>query len=147
VDAVIGLSLRQPWAHAVLHLGKDIENRRWNTKYRGEFLIHAAKGMTRNEYVDALRFCGAALERELTVDEFPSAAALPRGGFVGVARIVSVLPPCVRECPNHRWHMPEQYGFRLTDVRASAFVPYSARLGFFKVPEDVAARVMGSVAA
>ena len=26
------LSLRQPWAWAVVHAGKSIENRRWNTR-------------------------------------------------------------------------------------------------------------------
>ena len=36
------LSLRQPWAWAVVHAGKSVENRRWNTNFRGEFLIHAA---------------------------------------------------------------------------------------------------------
>jgi hypothetical protein len=40
------LSLRQPWAHMVVHGPKHIENRRWNTSFRGEFLIHAAKGCT-----------------------------------------------------------------------------------------------------
>jgi hypothetical protein len=46
----IALSIRQPWAWLILHAGKDIENRDWPTKYRGPFLIHASKGMTRDEY-------------------------------------------------------------------------------------------------
>lgn len=40
------LSIRQPWAWLILHGGKDIENRSWNTNFRGRFLIHAAAGMT-----------------------------------------------------------------------------------------------------
>ena len=35
------LSIRQPWAWAILHAGKDIENRSWRTAFRGEVLIHA----------------------------------------------------------------------------------------------------------
>lgn len=37
------LSLRQPWAWAILHAGKTIENRTWATRYRGRIRIHAAK--------------------------------------------------------------------------------------------------------
>lgn len=30
------LSIRQPWAWLILHAGKDIENRVWQTRFRGE---------------------------------------------------------------------------------------------------------------
>lgn len=39
------LTIRQPWAHAILHLGKDVENRSWPTRYRGPLLIHAAASL------------------------------------------------------------------------------------------------------
>ncbi|MBP6566065.1 MAG: ASCH domain-containing protein [Saprospiraceae bacterium] len=35
------LSVKQPWASLIFH-GKDIENRTWHTKYRGEVLIHVS---------------------------------------------------------------------------------------------------------
>jgi len=35
------ISVRQPWAWAIIHAGKDIENRSWKTNYRGPLLIHA----------------------------------------------------------------------------------------------------------
>lgn len=37
-----GLTIRQPWAYAITHLGKRVENRTWNTNYRGPVLIHVA---------------------------------------------------------------------------------------------------------
>lgn len=37
------LSVRQPWAWAIIHAGKNIENRNWQTKYRGPLLIHAGR--------------------------------------------------------------------------------------------------------
>lgn len=37
------LSIRQPWAWAILYAGKSIENRGWSTSYRGRIRIHAAK--------------------------------------------------------------------------------------------------------
>lgn len=37
------LTVKQPWAHLIIHGGKDIENRKRATKYRGRILIHSAK--------------------------------------------------------------------------------------------------------
>ena len=37
------LSLKQPWAELILQGRKKIEIRKWNTSFRGEFLIHASK--------------------------------------------------------------------------------------------------------
>ncbi|MFQ5531552.1 MAG: ASCH domain-containing protein [Candidatus Nanoarchaeia archaeon] len=37
------LSLKQPWAELILQGKKNIELRKWNTKFRGRFLIHASK--------------------------------------------------------------------------------------------------------
>jgi len=154
---VKALSLRQPWAHAVVHLGKTIENRYWNTHLRGAFLIHAAKGMTVDEYLDAVLFCDEVLGRTtparsiVATGEMPQPKALLRGGFVGRARLVGVLPPCTpkgaeptlfaQECA-HPWHMPEQYGFRLEGIEPLPFVPYAGSLGFFDVPEAVLRQVL-----
>ncbi len=145
---MIALSLRQPWAFAVVTLGKHIENRRWNTAFRGDFLIHASKGMTKKEYYDALDFCAGVMgTRAMTL--FPPMAQVVRGGIVGAARIVDVKPPCptcandpsgLRCQEDHGWHMGEQYGFVLEHVRpAPRFVPCIGHLGFFRLPEDVAA--------
>lgn len=38
----LALSTRQPWAHAIVKGWKDIENRNWNTSYRGPICIHAS---------------------------------------------------------------------------------------------------------
>ena len=38
------ISLLQPWASLVVLGYKKIETRSWNTKYRGELLIHASAG-------------------------------------------------------------------------------------------------------
>jgi len=36
------LSLKQPWAELILQGKKKIEIRKWNTHFRGQFLIHAS---------------------------------------------------------------------------------------------------------
>jgi hypothetical protein len=42
------LSLKQPYAELVVSGKKTIELRNWNTKFRGEFLIHASKQVDKN---------------------------------------------------------------------------------------------------
>ena len=37
------LSVKQPWAELIIQGKKKIELRKWNTNFRGEFLVHASK--------------------------------------------------------------------------------------------------------
>ena len=39
------LSVCQPFAELIVEGKKTIELRKWNTKFRGEFLVHAAKNI------------------------------------------------------------------------------------------------------
>ena len=39
------LSICQPFAELIVQCKKTIELRKWNTKFRGEFLVHAAKNI------------------------------------------------------------------------------------------------------
>lgn len=138
------LSLRHPWCHAVLHLGKSIENRRWNTSFRGEFLIHASKGMPRAYYAEA----EALIFHALCLDGLGAKAIAARdafrrdfkeraqfGGIVGRARVVDVVAPCTGEenCTHGHWHIREQYGFVLFDVESLPFMPLKGKLSFFNV--------------
>jgi len=36
------ITIKQPWAYLICSGIKDIENRTWNTKFRGKVLIHAS---------------------------------------------------------------------------------------------------------
>ncbi len=142
------LSLTQPWAWLVVHGGKDIENRRWNTKLRGEFLIHAAKGMKASDY-DAAQFTAEGIQGYQLAHDMPLPEQLERGGIVGVAELFDVVMPVVRagqtsipgglSGPLHAWHFPEQFGFRLRNVRPLPFVACKGALGFWEVPPSVLA--------
>jgi hypothetical protein len=126
------LSLTQPWAWLVVHGGKDIENRVWNTKFRGGFLVHAAKGMKRSDYDDARRFAETVQGYQFAHD-MPLPEQLERGGIVGAANLYTVIHPLrPSEMPGRLpWHMPEQYGFVLGDMRPLPFLPCKGALGFW----------------
>ena len=50
-ELMLALSIRQPWAWAIIHAGKDVENRSENMARRAErlvgqiILIHAGKSL------------------------------------------------------------------------------------------------------
>jgi hypothetical protein len=117
----LALSIRQPWAWAIIHAGKDIENRDWRTQYRGPVCIHAAKGMTRGEWDNATGFMDfdLGLASPLYVD-------VMRGGIIGVADLVD----CV-EASESPWFFG-RYGFVLRNARPVDFIPAKGALGIFK---------------
>lgn len=156
------LSGRQPWWWAILNAGKKVENRVWSTKYRGPILLHAAIGCTRHEYEDAVSwmvsrglarsplFTLGAMEsialQVANVDPdslplVPSLREMQRGGIVGRARIVDVLPPATDGRPRAAWHMHDQFGFVLADVEPVPFVPCRGMLGLFNPAPEVLAQL------
>jgi ASCH domain len=129
------LSIRQPWAWAILHAGKDIENRDWRypPKFRGEFYIHAASGMTKDEYEDFIDTAHeiSRLHPFASGLTLPSMEALPRGGIVGKAQLVDVVTQS-----KSPWFFGP-LGFVLKDVQSLPFRPCKGALGFFDVPEQL----------
>jgi hypothetical protein len=43
------LSLRQPYAELLVSGRKTVELRKWNTSFRGKFLIHASKNVNKEK--------------------------------------------------------------------------------------------------
>lgn len=86
----LALSVRQPWAWAIIHGGKDIENRSWQAvnhglKMRGRIVIHAAKGMTQREYESARHdICHI-------IGNCPRPDELIRGAIIGTIDVVDVV--------------------------------------------------------
>ena len=123
---MMALSIRQPWAWLILNAGKDIENRNWPTRFRGRFLIHASKGMTRAEYEDAIDPLWAGGGPSIDLPDF---GLLERGGIVGEAELVD----CVTNSDSP-WFCG-LFGFVLCDPRTLPFRPYRGQLGFFQIEQ------------
>ena len=83
------ISIRHPWAYAILHLGKDIENRPMRTHYRGRILIQASLKVEEDE----------ARELKLDPDE------LSTGAIVGSVEIVDCIRGSKSKWANRgQWH-------------------------------------------
>jgi hypothetical protein len=122
-NQVKALSIKQPYPHYIFHQGKDVENRDWPTRGRGWFLIHAG-----------------ASKSELDKED-PNDMAMPRGGVVGVARIVD----CVTEMESD-WFFGK-YGFVLRDAHAIPLVPCKGQLGFFSIDAEARDQVAAHLSA
>ena len=116
----LALSVRQPWAWAIISAGKDIENRDWPARFRGPVCIHAAKGGTSADFNAAATLIGWE-----KMQPGPSLRDYQRGGIVGVAEIVG----CV-DASESPWFFG-RYGFVLQNARPVDFVPVKGALGFF----------------
>lgn len=94
------LSLRQPWAYAVLALGKCIENRRWLWLKHGfrddgcagirrgeQIALHASATKPKDYDWDGVE---ASIDRFLTADERDT-VDVQRGHIIGTARVVDIL--------------------------------------------------------
>lgn len=117
------ISVRQPWADAILHFGKRIENRTWNTRYRGPLLIHAARQPAEDE--DVARDFIARASGQFGANCIP--AAEHYGGIIARAVLVDV----VRESSSPWFTGP--YGFVLADVEPVPFFPCRGMPGLFEV--------------
>jgi hypothetical protein len=118
------LTICQPWAHAILHLGKTVENRTWATAYRGPLVIHAGKSR---------KYLGDRLNDGSPT---PPESAMSFGAIVGVVQLVNCLP--VRQVdPGNVW-AEGPWCWLLADPRPLAQpVPYRGQMGLFDVPDEL----------
>jgi len=124
----IALSVRQPWAWAIIFGGKDIENRSRAAVSHGmdprRIAVHAAKGMTRDEYEDA---------RETMAKigvTCPRPDQLTRGAVIGAVTVTAIVND--HESP---WFFGPR-GLVLSDAEASDVIPSVGALGYFRWKRD-----------
>jgi hypothetical protein len=117
------LSIRQPWAWLIVNGYKDIENRSWQTRYRGPVLIHTGRLLGAEEKADCYH-----VRKKFGID-VPSSFDL--GGIVGIATIID----CVDHSRSPWFNGP--FGFVLVKVQPLPWFPLRGALGFFDVPDDI----------
>jgi hypothetical protein len=118
------LTLCQPWAHAVVHLGKRVENRTWPGPgpFPRPVLIHAGKS------------------RRFLCNHFPDGSSVPHDQLVfGAVVGVVTLTGCVRveEVAGDPW-AEGPWCWTLSEPRALAEpIPVAGALGLWCPPQAV----------
>lgn len=113
------LSLKQPFAELIVSGKKKIELRKWNTKFRGEFLVHASK-----------------IPDKRAMERF-GFKELPCGFIVGKVKLVDV-----KKYDNEEEHKKDKdlhlassywgdYGFILENPQRMEKIPINGKLGFW----------------
>lgn len=119
---MIALTVRQPWAWAIIHAGKNIENRSWATQYRGPLAIHAG---LRND-ADGERFLAS-----IGLDIHDVGADIDFGYIIGIVDLVD----CTHTVDNSRWAQPGMWHWRLANPRAIHPYPARGQQGLFTVTD------------
>lgn len=119
------LSIRQPWASAVVDGIKDIENRTWETAFRGRFLVHATRWSSEQQFYEDMLFIWerANQDRGMIPHSYRDF-----GFIIGEATLVD----CVRSSPSRWFEGP--VGFVLKDQRRIEPILAKGRLGFWDAP-------------
>ena len=115
------LTVRQPWAWAIVHGGKDVENRSRATRHRGPLLIHAGQALEHDAYGVVAR---------LATRLPPAPDQLERGAIIGVVDVVG----CVEDSDSP-WADEGLWHWLLANPRAiDPPVPAVGKLGLWKPP-------------
>lgn len=133
IEQLLALSVRQPWAWAIIYGGKGIENRspaavrNLGHPVARRIAVHAAKGMTRDEYVAAYEFM-----RGIGV-VCPPPATLVRGAIIGSVSVAEVVSASASP-----WFFGPR-GLVLRNPEPCHRVPAVGALGYFSwTPADPA---------
>ena len=97
------LTIKQPWVHAILHEGKDIENRSWQRSFRGWIAIHSAAKPRRD-----VKFRGRI--------HVPDLKTLDYSAICGVARIADIVTKSSSKWFDHPDEGSVNYGWMLAEV-------------------------------
>lgn len=129
------ITIKQPWASLICEGIKDIENRTWNTNFRGRILIHASKasaGAMRsilnhqqkmkvaNHQISDLKFYGQ--------DDFIY------GSIIGSVEIID----CIKDSKSI-WALPDHYNWVLSNPKLfTEPIPAKGTQGFWNYPNILA---------
>ena len=139
------LSIRQPWAWAIVNGWKPVENRTWHSSYRGPLLIHAGKREEREDVDDVL----ALVSKQNGLDIHDLRKRYEREKALGAIVGRCVMRGCAssfmdaeRGLLEFAWEHVQQWwcgphGFLLTDAEPlSAPIPMRGRLGIWFVDTE-----------
>ena len=123
------LSICQPFAELIVDGKKTIELRKWNTKFRGEFLIHAAKNILTED----------CKRMKISPKTMVTGAIIGKVSLVDVKKYYSDKELDVDRKKHHAETnvTKNKYGFILENPKKLRVpIEYSGKLNFFEFHPD-----------
>lgn len=125
------LTVRQPWAWAIMAGGKDVENRTFRTKNTGRLAIHA--GLLYDRHAHTFDVLTEAMH-----PRHEASRMLERGAILGTVHLTGChhASECDDTCtpwaqPGDLWH------WEITDPEPINPIPYKGRLGIWWLPDGI----------
>lgn len=122
------LTIKQPFASLIVEGLKEYEFRTWKTKYRGEFLIHAGKGVDKK-----------AMEKFKCFNlDYPSGCIIGKVTLTDCIKIDDEARKMLKEkksivydsvINNTDW---EGYGFKMENIQKIEPIPVDGKLSFWE---------------
>lgn len=144
------ITVRQPWAWAIMHGGKDVENRSRNIagKYRGPVVIHAGKAYDEDDFPGFLNMLLHLGKSRPAADEMHLGAAI---GVVDLIEVHDALT-CQDAVPindlESEWVVCSPWGEfdqqHLVLANPHPFpepIPYRGALGLWEFPDELVPEV------
>ena len=122
------ITIKQPYATLIAEGLKEYEFRTWKTKYRGEILIHAGKGVDK---AAMMRFAHLKLE-------YPSGCIIAKATLADCVVIDETMKATLREknflvyqgtTEDADWH---GYGFKMESVEKISPIPVDGKLSLWE---------------
>jgi hypothetical protein len=135
------LTIRQPWAWAIINADKDIENRSWPTRFRGTLAVHAAVTLPRYDYEDSIEELNdILLTTRNSKIKIPTFDELVRGAILGTVAIID----CVEDSESP-WFQGD-YGFVLANPKQLPKpIPCKGALNFWNIPENIERKIKNAI--
>lgn len=129
VTDIRALSIRQPWAFAIVKGYKPVENRKWRTEIRGTVLIHASLNEDKRNLGWVLKKIAEQASLPLGVVSETYQMHL-ESGAVGAIVGSADITDCVTSMSNS-WFFG-QFGFVLANAKLCRPISCRGALGFFR---------------
>ena len=126
------LSIRQPWAFLIIEGIKDIENRTWQTGYRGELLIHTGKMFDFNalDYLynqGSFDLCSTIVQH-FKIRKNPNhrvycADTSEMGGIIGKVNLDDIVTNS-----KSKWADKDCFHWEISNAKPLTFIPCAGKL-------------------
>ena len=126
------ISVKQPWAWLIIRGWKPIENRTWQTSYRGELYIHASKGFDLKGY--------KWIQETFPLIPLPKRKEFKRGGIIGQVRLADILNNA--ESP---WADPGNLYWKLENPRDLPFVECNGTLRLWQPTQETINNILKGI--
>lgn len=120
-------SIKNPWAWLIVHGGKNVENRKWQPKFRGRFLVHASKGFDKAGY-RKLKEQGVEMPNPL---EFYYGCVIGSAELYEVRSREEILKDTGENYP--KWYDGSKYALMLRDPEPCKPFLATGKLNFFDI--------------